>query len=80
MILDAENATTNRLEDSQSSSVTSLQITQTERLQRCLTLFGTGCLGPCPRRATGPIFSLSLLTVCLREVIACLNYLFDFTV
>ena len=32
-LLDAQNATPNRLEDSQSSSVISLQVTQTERLQ-----------------------------------------------
>ena len=44
-LLDAQNATPNRLEDSQSSNVTSLQITWTERLQWCLTLFGSGCLG-----------------------------------
>ena len=39
-LLDAQNATPNRLEDSQSSSVTSLQITRTEKLQWCQTLFG----------------------------------------
>ena len=44
-LLDAQNATPNRLEDTQSSSVISLQVTQTERLQWCLTLFGSGCLG-----------------------------------
>ena len=44
-LLDAQNTTPNRLEDSQSSSVISLQVTQTERLQWCLTLFGSGCLG-----------------------------------
>ena len=32
-LLDAQNATPNRLEDAQSSSVISLQVTQTERLQ-----------------------------------------------
>ena len=49
-LLDAQNATPNRLEDSQSSSVTSVQITQTGRLKWCLTLFGSGCLGLCPRK------------------------------
>jgi len=44
-LLDAQNATPNRLEDAQSSSVISLQITQTRRLKWCLTLFGSGCLG-----------------------------------
>ena len=44
-LLDAQNATPNRLEDTQPSSVISLQVTQTERLQWCLTLFGSGCLG-----------------------------------
>ena len=33
LLLDAQNATPNRLEDTQSSSVISLQVTQTERLQ-----------------------------------------------
>ena len=48
--LDTQNGTPNRLEDTQSSSVISLQVTQTERLQWCLTLFGSGCLGLCPRK------------------------------
>ena len=39
----------------QSSSVTSLQVTQIERLQWCLTLFGSRCFGLCPRKD----FSLS---------------------
>ena len=49
-LLDAQNATPNQLEDSQSSSVISLQITQTGRLQWCLTLFGSGWLGLYPRK------------------------------
>ena len=44
-LLDAQNETPNHLEDTQSSSLISLQVTQTERLQWCLTLFGSGCLG-----------------------------------
>ena len=47
-LLDAQNATPNRLEDSQSSSVISLQITQTRRVKWCLTLFGSGWLGLYP--------------------------------
>ena len=42
--------TPNWLEDSQSSSVISLQITQTGRLTWCLTLFGSGWLGLYPRK------------------------------
>ena len=55
-LLDAQNVTPNRLEDSQSSSVISLQITQTGRLKWWLTLFGFGCLGLYPCKE----FSLSL--------------------
>ena len=49
-LLDAQNATPNRLEDSQSSSVISLQITQTRRLKWCLILPGSGWLGLYPRK------------------------------
>ena len=45
-----------------------------------VTTTGTGRTNPCPPEATGSISHFSLLTVCLREVIACLHYLFDFTV
>ena len=45
-----------------------------------VTTTGTGATNPCPHQATGSIFSLPLLTVCLREVIACLLDLIDFTV
>ena len=49
-LLDAQNATPNRLEDSQSSSVISLQITQTRRLKWCPILSGSGWLGLYPRK------------------------------
>ena len=45
-----------------------------------VTTTRTGPTNPCPHQATGSISYLSLLTVCLREVIACLHYLIDFTV
>ena len=45
-----------------------------------VTATGTGPTNPCPHQATGSILYLSLLTVCLREVFACLADLIDFTV
>ena len=68
-LLDAQNATPNRLEDSQSSSVISLQITQTRRLKWCLILFGSGWLGLYPRKE----FSLNGFEVgCSHTTIAVL--------
>ena len=43
-----------------------------------VTTTGTGRTNLCPPEATGSISHFSLLTVCLREDIACLSYLFDF--
>ena len=45
-----------------------------------VTATGTGLTNPCPSKATGSISHFSIFTVWLREVIACLHYLFDFTV
>ena len=45
MTLGCSNATPNRLEDSHSSSVISLQITQTRRLKWCPICSGSGWLG-----------------------------------